>query len=73
MNYQISIYIFKFTWSSAPSVLQFFLLKSYLRKTNMLLDIRHLEEEESGAPNVNFRKIFARKTIWDLDFSEHLL
>ena len=27
----------------------------------------------SGAPNVNFRKIFARKTIWDLEFSEHLL
>ena len=27
----------------------------------------------SGAPNVNFRKISARKTIWDLEFSEHLL
>ena len=27
----------------------------------------------SGAPNVNFRKIFVRKTIWDLEFSEHLL
>ena len=26
-----------------------------------------------GAPNVNFRKISVRKTIWDLEFSEHLL
>ena len=28
---------------------------------------------DSGAPNVNFRKISVRKTIWDLEFSEHLL
>ena len=27
----------------------------------------------AGAPNDNFSKIFVRKTIWDLDFSEHLL
>ena len=27
----------------------------------------------SGAPNDNFRKISVRKTIWDLEFSEHLL
>ena len=27
----------------------------------------------SGAPNVNFWKISVRKTIWDLEFSEHLL
>ena len=26
----------------------------------------------SGAPNVNFRKISVRKTIRDLEFSEHL-
>ena len=26
-----------------------------------------------GAPNDNFRKISVRKTIWDLEFSEHLL
>ena len=26
-----------------------------------------------GAPKVNFRKISVRKTIWDLEFSEHLL
>ena len=26
-----------------------------------------------GAPNGNFRKISVRKTIWDLEFSEHLL
>ena len=27
----------------------------------------------SGAPNVNFRKISVRKTIWNLEFSEHFL
>ena len=27
----------------------------------------------SEAPNVNFRKISVRKTIWDLEFSEHFL
>ena len=27
----------------------------------------------SGAPNVNFRKISVRKTIWDLEFLKHLL
>ena len=27
----------------------------------------------SGAPDVNFWKISVRKTIWDLEFSEHLL
>ena len=27
----------------------------------------------SGAPNANFWKISVRKTIWDLEFSEHLL
>ena len=26
----------------------------------------------SGAPNVNFWTISDRKTIWDLEFSEHL-
>ena len=29
--------------------------------------------DQPGAPNVNFRKISVRKTIWDLEFSEHLL
>ena len=29
--------------------------------------------KSSGALNVNFRKIYVRKTIWDLEFSEHLL
>ena len=27
----------------------------------------------TGVPNVNFWKICVRKTIWDLEFSEHLL
>ena len=29
--------------------------------------------QNSGAPNVNLRKISVGKTIWDLEFSEHLL
>ena len=32
-----------------------------------------VKENDSGAPNVNFRKISVRKTFWDLEFSEHLL
>ena len=28
---------------------------------------------QSGASNDNFWKISVRKTIWDLEFSEHLL
>ena len=45
----------------------------YLVVTRSTTDILHLEKEESGAPNVNFRKISVLKTIWDLEFSEHLL
>ena len=30
-------------------------------------------QQQSRALNVNFRKISVRKTIWDLEFSEHLL
>ena len=33
----------------------------------------HISKYISGAANVNFRKISVRKTIWDLEFSEHLL
>ena len=36
-------------------------------------DIRNNQGLGSGAPNVNFRKISVRKTIWDLEVSEHLL
>ena len=30
-------------------------------------------QAKSGAPNDYFQKISVRKTIWDLEFSEHLL
>ena len=33
----------------------------------------YLSGNWAGAPNVNFRKISVRKTIWDLEFSEHFL
>ena len=29
--------------------------------------------QKPGAPNHNFQKISVRMTIWDLEFSEHLL
>ena len=29
------------------------------------------QPDKTGAPNVNFRKMSVRKTIWDLEFSEH--
>ena len=38
------------------------------RKNSILLHSR-----KPGAPHVNFRKISVRETIWDLEFSEHLL
>ena len=31
------------------------------------------DQSWSGAPNVNIREISVRKTIWYLEFSEHLL
>ena len=34
---------------------------------------RSYRTSHSGAPNVNFRKISVRKTIWDLEFLEHFL
>ena len=37
------------------------------------LILHHFFQPLSGAPNVNFSKISVRKTIWDLQFSEHLL
>ena len=33
----------------------------------------YLSGNWAGAPNVNFRKISVRKTISDLEFSEHFL
>ena len=32
-----------------------------------------ISDHFTGAPNVNFWKIYVRKTIWDLEFSEQLL
>ena len=32
----------------------------------------HGMTDQPGAPNVNFREKSVRKTIWDLEFSEHL-
>ena len=35
--------------------------------------VSSVSQASSGAPKVNFREISVRKTIWDLEFSEHLL
>ena len=42
--------------------------KSNATKVNISASVKII----SGAPNVNFRKISVRKTISDLEFSEHL-
>ena len=36
------------------------------------LELPH-KRERARAPNVDFRKISVRKTIWDVEFSEHFL
>ena len=43
---------------------------------NFILQVSQRELKtrfKTGAPNDNFWKISVRKTIWDLEFSEHLL
>ena len=39
----------------------------------LLIDLKTTAQDNSGEPNVSFWKISVRKTIWDLEFSEHLL
>ena len=41
--------------------------------TGLSENLDQVDEIKSGAPNDNFRKISVRKTICDLQFSEHLL
>ena len=56
--------------------------RSFLKSNQISADFRSQSSElqrsarsyrtsHSGAPNVNFRKISVRKTIWDLEFLEH--
>ena len=43
-------------------------------EVSFIIDLRnYIPRQSSGAPNVNFQKISVRKTILDLEFSEHLL
>ena len=44
-----------------------------LRKIRDYTRSLYSADQLSGAPNVNFRKISVGKTIWSLEFSEHLL
>ena len=50
-------------------------LKATSSRFNWSVSLESLSKDErrSGAPNNNFRKISVRKTICDLEFSEHLL
>ena len=41
-------------------------------RANRALD-SSITADFTGAPNVDFRKISVWRTIWDLEFSEHLL
>ena len=43
-----------------------------LQKAHYLMVSLRSDIQITGAPNDNFRKISVRKTIWDLEFSEHL-
>ena len=45
--------------------------ETWNRKKQQTLKLRIMQR--AGAPNDNFRKISVRKTICDLEFSEHLL
>ena len=46
-----------------------------LKKGGMKLKVKLLKISKlgRGEPKVDFRKISVRKTIWDLEFSEHFL
>ena len=46
-------------------------LKLYINYGELHCDSVNSSLVFSGAPNVNFREISVRKTIWDLEFSEH--
>ena len=67
----------KSSWS--VSVVSVWALKYGLKATssrfNRSVSLESLSKDErrSGAPKNNFRKIYVRKTICDLEFSEHLL
>ena len=68
----------KFPLTSLTKIPSKFLFSSssYLkekRTKTMSKNSKYLFQIISGAPKVNFRKISVRKTIWDLEFSEHLL
>ena len=47
--------------------------KDFVKLTKKALKLGAESLDFSGAPNINFRKISVRETIWDLEFSEHLL
>ena len=57
------------------STIKVFLAILKLKKSGMKLKVKLLKisKHGRGAPNVDFRKISVRKTIWDLEFSKHFL
>ena len=59
-------------WKS-PIKIFFWSIQIFLLGNGNLRNILYWLSITSGAPNVNFRKISVRKTIWDLEFSEHFL
>ena len=59
-------------WKS-PIKIFFWSIQMFLLGNGNLRNILYWLSITSGAPNVNFRKISVRRTIWDLELSEHLL
>ena len=57
------------------STIKVFLAILKLKKSGMKLKVKLLKisQHGRGAPNVDFRKISVRKTIWDLEFSKDFL
>ena len=60
--------VWPFKWKLLSST---FLWYCLLCCTKWFYLLRYVDE--TGAPKVNFRKISVRKTIWNREFSEHLL
>ena len=57
-------------WKS-PIKIFFWSIQMFLLGNGNLRNILYWLSITSGAPNVNFRKISVRKTIWNLEFSAH--
>ena len=73
----------KSSFKRETEVFSFYIIGEMFRANELFVDLVAasrvfifyylIRNDLSGAPNVNFRKISVRKTIWDLEFSGYLL